>query len=203
MKPANPSTFPAWGNSRVEEAGGHVASPEQAQGNGRAGRVSPGFLCRSAGVTFQGPTGSCVPQQMRSGRPAAYPADGPQHRTPSVTLVTWSRCCEQPAAPGVHGCARMIDSRQIVPHLPERPDEGGAGSVLDRQGLRPCPSGTAASIRRPGPLHRPHVESGTPPGHDWKLFLGSRPAQVNGRLGLRSQASCDDSEKIERIRLNL
>jgi hypothetical protein len=53
------------------------------------------------------------------------------------------------------------------------------------------------------PLASPAWRAGTPPSHDWKLIHGSRPGQVNGRLGLLRQASCDDSGFIGRNRQNL
>ena len=72
------------------------------------GLASRALMIREAAVGRPG---------MSAGRPA--------HRTPSVTLVTWSRCFGPDDAPEVYGCARLIDSRQICDGLPERPDEGG------------------------------------------------------------------------------
>ena len=64
------------------------------------------------------------------------------------------------------------------PAPPERPDEGGAGHVLDRQGLHPAP---VAPRPRPKtwPLASPAWRAGRPP-----VTTGSHPGQVNGRLGL-------------------
>ena len=84
----------------------------------------------------------------------------------------------------------MIDSRQIVLLLPGRPDKGGAGHVIDRQGLRPCPSGTATASEDLVPCIA-RVKSGTPPGHDKEPSRASERAAWPFR-----QASCDDSRNI-------
>ena len=55
---------------------------------------------------------------------------------------------------------------------------GGNDNVIDRQGLRPCPSSLAtASVDLAPCITR--VENGTAP-----VTTRSRPGQVNGRLGL-------------------
>ena len=102
----------------------------------------------------------------------------PAHRTPNVTDVTWSRCFGPDDAPRVYGCARMIDSRQVCDGLPDGRMREAHDYVLDRQGLRPCPSSLATVSEDVAPCIT-RVENGTAP-----VTTRSRPGQVNGRLGL-------------------
>ena len=161
---------PETGNT--QKAGGHAASPEGAQGKERA---RPGFsrpLGRSAGVTFQGATRSCVPQDL-CGRLAG------QDRRTARRTGTLERA-SAPSRPPRQGKGLRAYDRFAsgLRRLPERPDQGSADYVLDRQGLSPCPSGL-----RPRPETRPLASPAWRAGRH-PVTTRSRPGQVNGRLGL-------------------
>ena len=159
---------------RVEKADGHVASRDWPQGGGyparHDGRAWPGFSRLFAPSRWSGHPGA------RLG--LAFPP--PRDSRGAV------------GRPGVS--AKMLRPRAYdrfasdLRLLPGRPDRGGLSAVLliGRDcALAPVtwPQWHRDRVRGLGPLHHPRGErdaTRSRPG----LFRGSRPGQVNGRLGL-------------------
>ena len=150
------------------------------------------LLCRSPGVTFQR-LGLVLASRTRCGRFGRRLFVGrPAHRTPNVTLVTWSRCFGQHDAPNglrLRACDRFASDLQRV--LPTQPYREALTMLLIGRDVRPCPSGTAARIPKAWSLASPAVESGTPPGHD------KEPSRASERAARPlKQTSCDDIRNI-------
>lgn len=105
---------------------------------GGLARVSPGFLRRASGVTFQGldwflRSRPLVVQGAAVGRPGVSAGGFQAARVGSIRVgfATVSRD------------GRIRETNDYV---------------LDRQGIHPAPSGFATKVRGRGPLHRPRGE---------------------------------------------
>ena len=123
---------------RVEKADGHAASPEWPRATRGLARVSPGFLRRAPGVTFQG-----LGWFLRS-RPLEIQGDAVDRPGVSASGFQAARV----GSIRVRFATVSRDGR-----IRETDD-----NVLDRQGIHPAPSGSATKVRGPGPLHRPRGE---------------------------------------------